>query len=866
MPPDKKVADPSDEFADARAHLSGVTAQYAVARELASAGTIEETAPRVLRAILQNLKWEVGSFWLVDRGRERLRCIDIQHLDPKTRSTFAEGSIDVEFEEGLGLPGRVWNENAAVWVSDIQTDDNFPRGQGAAAGGLHAAMAFPIAVGDDVLGVMEFLATEILERNENLLLSLNALGSQIAQYVQRVQTQEAIRESEALKSAILDSALDCVISMDEDGRIIEFNPAAEKVFGYAREDVIGRDMADHIIPPDLREEQREGLRRYLTTGKANVLGRRFEIRAMRADGSEFPVEVAITRVDVPGRALFTGYIRDITMRVHAEEERARLLELEQGARVEAETVSRRLSQLERITESALTRMSLDDLLVELLKRLSEVLSVDTAAVELISEDRAFLTLRAVTGGDLERMEGMRIPMGEALAGHIAATGEPLIVENLKREGFESPVFSEGISSVVGVPLNIASNLIGVVIVGTREERRFTPEEVELMRLAADRMAIPIENARLFDREHRIANLLQRSLLPDRLPRVPGMTVASRYVAGGAGLMVGGDLYDVIPLSGGHVGVVIGDVVGRGVRAASVMGQLRNVLRAYAVEGHSPASVLQRVDAFTEGLPETDMATLVYLRCDPKTGTVVYTNAGHPPPLILRNDGSTEYLEGARSVPIATVRGAEFTDALTHLAPGETLLLYTDGLIEERQRSIDEGLDELKDAMARGPKDLEGLCDFVLKEILSDRESVDDTALVAVRLLPLGVDVLDLILPAEPNSLAYLRRELSRWLGQGRATEQEIFELTVASCEAAANAVEHAYGLAEADFQVKASIEDDVVTIIVRDQGRWRAPRGSNRGRGLQLIESLMDEMQLGHHEEGTEVRMTRRLAGGTSRE
>jgi anti-sigma regulatory factor (Ser/Thr protein kinase) len=338
-----------------------------------------------------------------------------------------------------------------------------------------------------------------------------------------------------------------------------------------------------------------------------------------------------------------------------------------------------------------------------------------------------------------------------------------------------------------------------------------------------------------------------------------MTLATRYVAGGAGLMVGGDLYDVIPLSGGHIGVVCGDVVGRGVRAASVMGQLRNVLRAYAVEGHSPASVLQRVNAFTEGLPETDMATLVYLRCDPKTGTVVYTNAGHPPPLLLRHDGTTEYLEGGRSVPIATVRSAEYTDAMTHLSPGDTLFLYTDGLIEERHRSIDEGLQELEDAVARGPHEVEALCDFVLKEILSDREALDDTALVALRLLEPAEETLDLVLPAEPRSLAQLRRELNRWLQQRDASDQEIFELTVASCEAAANAIEHAYGLGEADFDVHAFAEGDVVTIIVRDQGRWRAPRGSNRGRGLQLIESLMDEMQVGRHEQGTEVRMSRRV-------
>jgi PAS domain S-box-containing protein len=862
VPPDrKKEAGTQDEFAVARAHLSGVTAQYAVARELATAGTIEETAPRILNAILQNLKWELGAIWLVDRGENKLRCVSVQHRDQKVRSSFADLTADSSFERGVGLPGQVWQSNKALWVPDVLEHENFPRATAAAESGLHAALGVPISVGDRSLGVVEFFSREILEPNDNLLLNLNALGNQVGQYVERIQAQEAIQESEALKTAILDSALDCVISMDSEGRIVEFNPAAEKVFGYKRADVVGAEMAELIIPPDLREQHRAGLLRYLRTGKQNLLGKRIEIRAMRSDGTEFPVEIAITRVDTPGRALFTGYIRDITRRVRAEEERANLFELEQRARAEAEAVNRRLAALERITETALMRLSLDDLLKELLGRIREVLKADTAVVELIAEDMTSLIVRAVSGGDLESFQGAHVPLGEALGGRIAQSGDVLIVEDMEASGFGSPVFSQGIVSVIGVPLKIASHLIGVVIVGTHQKRIFTPEEVELLTLAADRIATPIENARLFEREHRIADLLQRSLLPDRLPRVPGMALATRYVAGGAGLMVGGDLYDVIPLSAGHIGVVIGDVVGRGVRAASVMGQLRNVLRAYAVEGHSPASVLQRVDAFTEGLPETDMATLVYLRCDPKTGTVVYTNAGHPPPLLLRKDGSTEYLEGGRSVPIATVKTADYTDAMTHLSPGDTLFLYTDGLIEERHRSIDDGLRDLEDAVTRGPEDLEELCDFILKEILSDRESVDDTALVGIRLLESQDATLELILPAEPGSLAQLRRELNRWLAKRNASDKEIFELTVAACEAAANAIEHAYGLGEADFDVKVALDDDVVTIIVRDQGRWRAPRGSNRGRGLQLIESLMDEMQVGRHEEGTEVKMSRRIGG-----
>jgi PAS domain S-box-containing protein len=181
-----------------------------------------------------------------------------------------------------------------------------------------------------VLGAVEFFTTRALEADEELLATMAAVGSQIGQFVERRQAQEALADAAELKRAILDAALDCIVVMDQDGRIVEFNPAAERTFGYRAEEAIGEPMADLIVPPSLRARHLAGLQRYLDGGKAVVLDRRLEVTGMRRDGSEFPVELTIVRIDLPGPHLFTGYLRDITERKRAEQElrdsRARIVE------------------------------------------------------------------------------------------------------------------------------------------------------------------------------------------------------------------------------------------------------------------------------------------------------------------------------------------------------------------------------------------------------------------------------------------------------------------------------------------------------------------------------------------------------------
>jgi len=306
------------EIAERKSIERRLAAQHAVTRALAESMTLTEATPRMIQAICKALAWELGVLWLVDKEAHRLQCVEIWHLPSISLTEFDELCRIKTFSPGEGLPGRIWSSGEPAWISDVTQDPNFPREAAAAKEGLHAAFGFPIRRGVDFLGVIEFFSREIREPDEDLLQLMGNIGSQIGQFVERKQAEQAKLESEARKTAILESALDCIITIDEKGRIIEFNPAAEKTFGYRREEVIGKEMAALIIPPSLQERHRQGLMHYLATGEGPIIGKRIEMTAVRADGAEFPVELAVTRIHLDGPPMFTGYLRDITKRKQAE--------------------------------------------------------------------------------------------------------------------------------------------------------------------------------------------------------------------------------------------------------------------------------------------------------------------------------------------------------------------------------------------------------------------------------------------------------------------------------------------------------------------------------------------------------------------
>ncbi len=356
----------------------------------------------------------------------------------------------------------------------------------------------------------------------------------------------------------------------------------------------------------------------------------------------------------------------------------------------------------------------------------------------------------------------------------------------------------------------------------------------------------------------IAATLQQHLLPDRLPEVPAMSMAARYRPGERLAQVGGDWYDAIVLSGEHVGLAIGDVVGHGIRAATLMGELRAALRAYAVEEpYAPGTVLTRLNTLVTRTQGTGMvATLLYLVIDLEGGTARFASAGHLPALLRSADGATHFLERPALPPLGVSQHATFASWDVELRPGDTVLLYTDGLIERRDESIDAGLGRLREALSTGPADLEDLCSRVLAGVPGGPVLQDDAALLAVRLSDACPSQLELELPAEPESVAGARHRLERWLTDTGDGRDDVLALKLALSEACANAVEHAYGPESGhSFRVLVERSGGGVVIEVSDSGRWRAPRGSQRGLGLGIVKQLMDAVDVEQTSAGTTVRM-----------
>jgi PAS domain S-box-containing protein len=304
--------------------------EHAVARILAETEQPVEVYEATLNAIGTSLGWSLGAVWEVDPDSGRLRCVKTWHAGEGARD-FEALSERLTLSAGEGLPGRVLESGEPTWIFDAPEDANFPRAEAARNAGLHAAFGFPLRSARGVLGVMEFFTHAPKEPDPELLATMGLLGSLVGQFVARRQAEEEVRANESRLRAMLEAALDAVVTMDHQGRVVGWNHAATAIFGYHPNEVMGREMAELIVPPTLRRAHRQGLARALEGQPPRILDRRLELTGMRRDGTEFPVELTITRIALPGLPTFTGYLRDITERVRAEralrDSRARLLEV-----------------------------------------------------------------------------------------------------------------------------------------------------------------------------------------------------------------------------------------------------------------------------------------------------------------------------------------------------------------------------------------------------------------------------------------------------------------------------------------------------------------------------------------------------------
>jgi sigma-B regulation protein RsbU (phosphoserine phosphatase) len=450
----------------------------------------------------------------------------------------------------------------------------------------------------------------------------------------------------------------------------------------------------------------------------------FEHRIVRSDGEERILQArGRVTADESGTVVrMAGIGHDVTEQREAERQAAT-----------AETaigMAQRIADLQLITEAALSHLALEDLLPELLARICQALDVEDAALLLMDSDGETLVLRAARGIGHEEI-GFRLAVGGGFAGRVAAERKTLVILEAAHRYVASPALKEArMESIAGAPLFVRDEVLGVLHVGSLHERRFTSDEVGLIELAAERAALAIDHARVYERERTVAETLQRALLPAKLPELPGMSAAVRYVPASDGVDIGGDWYDVIPLPGGDVGIVLGDVTGHGLEAAALMAQLRHGLRAYALENLTPAEIAERLDRLIYTPDLERLATLIYAVIAPDR-SMRFVNAGHLPPLIVSSDGSTRLLDKPGGLPIGCQAGP-YTTQEAQLDPGDVLVLYTDGLVERRGESIDEGIARLRAAVATAPADAHELADHVLRNLLPWSGGEDDIALMTVR--------------------------------------------------------------------------------------------------------------------------------------
>jgi len=390
----------------------------------------------------------------------------------------------------------------------------------------------------------------------------------------------------------------------------------------------------------------------------------------------------------------------------------------------------RLTDLQRLTDTTLTSLDLDNLLEELLSRVRDIISVDTAAVLLFERGADGLVARAACGIEDEVRQGVRVPVGVGFAGRIAATRQTVRLDRVDSTTVFNPILWEkGIQTMLGVPLLRGHELLGVMHIGRLDGRPFSDGDEALLQVVADRISGAIQTRQLAD-ERAATGLLERSLLPTKLPKYPGLAFATRYV-GAEHMTIGGDWYDIFTVPSGQLWIVMGDVAGHGLEAAVVMGRVRSALRAYSLLDEPPERVLDLVD---RKVIHFELGAIVTVACavlDPPFDTMRIALAGHPPPMIVAKGQRGALADVEPSPPIGTRFSFGSRQSTTIALPAESVVaFYTDGLIERRGESLDVGFSRLQEAMSLGPP--EDVARDIMRRVIGDYVPQDDIALVVMR--------------------------------------------------------------------------------------------------------------------------------------
>ncbi|MEU2745160.1 SpoIIE family protein phosphatase [Streptomyces collinus] len=550
-------------------------------------------------------------------------------------------------------------------------------------------------------------------------------------------------------SAVLAGTLEAIGAgayvVDEQGCIIATNTRAEQLLGRSADDLLGHDAHDLLHRgPDGQPLPRTqcAMRQAFHAGRTAQAD---EDWFACGDGTLLRISWLITPYDVGGRHAGTLVVFHTPHHPQATDLRP-------------EPAAQPLSELHRLALLAETTAQLTSTLDvdEALRRLVALVLprlADWAVIDLITErDEVWRTVVVHSDGDTlahhEDLQGPMppipeespMPLSRALRGVASNLAGPQTYQGPPDSGIaveQRRLFdATGMHSAAIAPIRSTRAVLGALTLGRDENQApFTPVDLPLIEDIARRAGLALDNARLYQRQRKVAETMQNHLLP-QMPGVSGLQMTVRYLPAPDASQVGGDWYDAFPLSDASTALAIGDVVGHDLEAAAGMAQVRNMLRAYAWSQHEPPSrVVERLDEAIQHITDVTMATTIFARVEPAEDghwQLSWTNAGHPPPLLISHDGLARYLTEGHGILLGTQTGTRRPDATAQLPPGSTLVLYTDGLVEAPRRTLDEGLERLRQhAAALAHRPLASFTDQLLRRVRPSGND-DDVALLAVR--------------------------------------------------------------------------------------------------------------------------------------
>ncbi|MEU1993790.1 SpoIIE family protein phosphatase [Nocardia gamkensis] len=634
-------------------------------------------------------------------------------------------------------------------------------------------------------------------------------------YEQQRSRADDLAGRDAFRTALVESLQDGFFVADAQGTIIEVNTAFGALTGY------GAAGVPYALPHPWSSPEGP---RYPDLGTE---AQRFVIPIRHRDGRNVWLAVSTSALIKPEdhERIFVGTLRDITA--------------EHDAQARDQAASRLATAVGAAT-------SVVEVLAVGLDEVRRTVGAETAVVAVWPSRNAVPEVYVSgVGADGASHDG---------AASLDDRSRALLDRARRRPPRSLLAIPEGAESSEGIVAPLGEIGDAAMWLRFAAPRAISAADWTLFSLLIGHLSLAVQRARNFDQARATSLTLQRAMLgPIDLP--PRFSV--HYEPALPPLEIGGDWYDVVPLRDGTIGVVVGDCVGRGLSAAVVMGQLRTAARALLLRGAGPAQLLAELDTVAARIPGAMCTTVCAAVLDPVRGLVRYSNAGHMPPILADVGKTGRMLEGGRAVPLATFDTPRRPEATTALTPGSTLVLFTDGLVEQRGVDIDEGFAKiaavLADTSGRLPREV---ADAVLSRLRPAAGYDDDVAMVVYRQppAPLRLDV-----PARADELAVLRRTLKGWLAAAAVPHDLAADLVAAANEACSNSIEHAYRNNDAGrVRMSATCDIDTVVIVVADTGSWK-PRASDpgyRGRGIDMMRALTEELDIDHSESGTTVRMS----------